>query len=166
MLNILIAASEAIPFAKSGGLGDVIGSLPISLNKNGVDARVILPKYKTIPQNLRKKIVHIKYIYIKIGSYEQYCGIEECNYNGVIFYFIDNEFYFGRDKLYGHDDEAEMFAFFCRAVLESIPHLDFKPDIIHCNDWQTGMLPVFLEINYKKFGFYKDIRTIYTIFII
>lgn len=163
MLNILIAASEAVPFAKSGGLGDVIGSLPKALIKNGVDARVILPKYKIIPYNLREKIVHKKYIYVKIGCGEQYCGIEEYSYNGVIFYFIDNEYYFGRDKLYGYDDEAEMFTFFCRAVLESIPELDFKPDIIHCNDWQTGMIPVFLEINYKKFDFYKNIRTVYTV---
>lgn len=163
MLNILIAATEAVPFAKSGGLADVVGSLPKSLLKNGVDARVIMPKYKLIPSELREKIVHINQIYVKVGWRDQYCGIEECVYDGVTYYFIDNEYYFGRDRLYGFGDEAEMFAFFSRAVLESIPHLNFIPNIIHCNDWQTGMIPVFLEINYKEFDFYRKIRTMFTI---
>lgn len=163
MLNILIAATEAVPFAKSGGLGDVAGALPKVLNKNGVDARVIMPKYKLIPEELRSKIETITFIYVKVGWREQYCGIEECRHEGVTYYFIDNEYYFGRDRLYGFGDEAEMFAFFSRAVLEALPHLHFVPNILHCNDWQTGMLPVFLEIDYKKINFYKKIRTMYTI---
>lgn len=163
MLNILIAATEAVPFAKSGGLADVAGSLPKALNKNGVNARVIMPKYRIMQDNLRYLIKQKKFIYVKVGWRNQYCGIEECEYDGVIYYFIDNEYYFGREKLYGFGDEAEMYAFFCRAILEALPHLDFRPDIIHCNDWQTGMLPVFLEINYKQFDFYKNIRTMYTI---
>ena len=163
MLNILIAASEALPFAKSGGLGDVVGSLPKALINNGVDARVIMPKYKTIPTELREKILLKKVIYVRSAGKNNYCGIEECSYNGVIYYFIDNEYFFGRDKFYGYGDEDEMFAFFCRAVLEAIPELDFKPDIIHCNDWQTGMIPILLEINYKENDYYKNMRTIYTI---
>lgn len=163
MLNILIAATEAAPFAKSGGLADVVGSLPKALLKNDVDARVIMPKYKIIPEILRSKILHKKYIYVKVGWREQYCGIEECIYDGITYYFIDNEYYFGRDRLYGFGDEAEIFTFFCRAVIEAIPQLDFIPSIIHCNDWQTGMIPVFLEINYKKFDFFKNIHTIFTI---
>lgn len=163
MLNILIAATEAVPFAKSGGLADVVGSLPKALIKNGVDARVIMPKYKLIPEELRNKIKPIKVIYVKVGWREQYCGIEECIYDGVTYYFIDNEYYFGRERLYGFGDEAEMFTFFCRAILEALPLINFVPNIIHCNDWQTGMLPVFLEIDYKRFDFYKKIRTMYTI---
>lgn len=163
MLNILIAATEAVPFAKSGGLADVVGSLPKALIKNGVEVRVIMPKYRIIPEDLRSQIVHKTYIYVKVGWRDQYCGIEVCIYDGITYYFIDNEYYFGREKLYGFGDEAEMFTFFCRAVLESLPHIDFIPNIIHCNDWQTGMIPVFLEINYKEFDFYKKIRTLFTI---
>jgi starch synthase len=163
MLNVLFASSEALPFAKSGGLGDVVGSLPKALISNGIDARVIMPKYKLIPQHLREKIVHKKFINVKSAWKDNYCGIEECCYNGVTYYFIDNEHFFGRDRLYGFEDEAEMYAFFCRAVLESMTHLDYKPDIIHCNDWQTGLIPIFLEINYKQYDYYKNIRTIYTI---
>jgi starch synthase len=163
MLNILIAASEAVPFAKSGGLGDVVGSLPKALLNSGADARVIMPKYKAIPKELRANILLRKVINVRSAGKDNYCGIEECTYNGVIYYFIDNEHFFGRDKLYGYGDEDEMFAFFCRAVLEGIEHLDFKPDVIHSNDWQTGMIPFLLEINYKQYDYYKNIRTIYTI---
>jgi starch synthase len=163
MLNILIAATEAVPFAKSGGLADVVGALPKALIKNGVDARVIMPKYKIIPEKFKSNITLRKKIMVRVGWREQYCGIEECVFEGVTYYFIDNEYYFGRERLYSFGDEAEMFTFFSRAVLETLPHIDFVPNIIHCNDWQTGMIPVFLEINYKQFEYYKNINTMFTI---
>ncbi|MDN5276806.1 MAG: starch synthase [Clostridiales bacterium] len=164
MLKVLFAASEAAPFVKTGGLGEVIGSLPVALRRQGVDARIILPKYKAIPANLKERIRHIKHIYVKLGWRNQYCGIEESECKGVPVYFIDNEYYFGRDGIYGYsDDEVERFAFFCRSVLEVLPHIGFMPDVIHCHDWQTGAIPVLLEAHYRHNDFYKNIRTLFTI---
>jgi starch synthase len=163
MLNILMATSEASPFAKTGGLADVLGSLPQTLINQGADVRVIMPKYAVIPSQLRDSIRHNFYIYIGLGWRNSYCGIEEAQYNGVTYYFIDNEFYFGRNSLYGFQDEGERFAFFCRAVLEVLPHLNFQPDVIHCHDWQTGMVPVLLEAQYRHMELYHDISTVFTI---
>lgn len=163
MLKVLMAASEAAPFAKTGGLADVLGSLPAALIDKGADVRVIMPKYGTIPPVLKQKIIHKYYIYIRLSWKNQYCGIEEAEHNGVTYYFIDNEFYFKRDGLYGYGDEAERFAFFCHAVLEALPKLDFYPDIIHCHDWQTGMIPVLLEAKYNHLDSYKNIATVFTI---
>jgi len=164
LLKVLFAASEAAPFVKTGGLGEVIGSLPVALRRQGVDARIILPKYKAIPPSLREGIRHIKHIYVKLGWRNQYCGIEESEYREVPAYFIDNEYYFGRDCVYGYsDDEVERFAFFCRSVLEVLPHIGFMPDVIHCHDWQTGAIPVLLEAHYRHNDFYKSIRTLFTI---
>jgi starch synthase len=158
-----MATSEAAPFAKTGGLADVLGSLPSALKSQGADVRVIMPKYGTIPSKLRDSIQHNCYIFVKVGWRNLYCGIEQAEYNGVIYYFIDNEFYFNRDGFYGYNDDGERFAFFCRAVMEAIPHLDFKPDIIHCHDWQTGMLPVYLKTLYKYRAFYHNMHVVYTI---
>lgn len=163
MLKVLMAASEANPFAKTGGLADVLGSLPAALNKQGADVRVIMPKYESIDEKLRENIKHICYIYVKVGWRNQYCGIEQAQVGGVTYYFIDNEYYFKRSGLYGYGDDGERYAYFCRAVLEAIPYLDFTPDILHCHDWQTGMLPVLLEAQYRHMEGYHDIATMFTI---
>lgn len=163
-MNILFVASEAAPFAKTGGLGEVIGSLPKALREQGIDARVIIPKYRSIPQELRSNISYKKHIFVKLGWRHQYCGLEETIYQGVPIYFIDNEYYFGRDMMYGYeDDEPERYTFFCRSVLEVIPYLGFIPDIIHCHDWQTGIIPILLEAHYRHLNPYWDIRTVFTI---
>lgn len=166
MIKVLMVTSEATPFAKTGGLADVLGSLPKAINdldKDNVEVRVIMPKYSSIPKELAERIVHKKYIFVKVGLSQKYCGIEETRYNGVTFYFIDNEDYFKREGLYGYYDDGERFSFFCRAVLDVIPHLDFIPDILHCHDWQTGMIAPLLEIQYRGLEDYKDIATMFTI---
>lgn len=163
MLQILMATSEASPFAKTGGLADVLGSLPSVLNNQGADVRVIMPKYATIPNSLKDTIKHCCYIYVRLGWRSIYCGIEQTEYNGVIYYFIDNELFFKRDSLYGYGDDGERFAFFCRAVLEALPHINFIPDVIHCHDWQTGMIPVLLESQYRHIMDYQNIATMFTI---
>lgn len=162
MIKVLMAASEAVPFAKTGGLADVLGSLPVALNKEA-DVRIIMPQYKSIPEKLRERIVHRKYIFVDIGWRHQYCGINEAEYKGIKYYFIDNEYYFGRDGFYGHYDDGERFSFFSRAVLDIIPHIDFVPDILHCHDWQTGMVPVLLETQYRGREPYRNIKTLFTI---
>lgn len=162
-MKVLFVASEGVPFVKTGGLADVIGSLPRELIKQGVDARVILPKYGDIPTSFKEKMSHLNHFQVPLSWRNLYCGIERLEYEGVTFYFIDNEFYFKREGLYGFLDEAERFAFFSRAVLEALPRLDFLPDIIHCHDWHTGMLSVFLRSHYQYDPFYKDIKTAFTI---
>ena len=162
-MKVLFVASEAVPFVKTGGLADVMGSLPVELRKLGVDARVILPKYGEIASELREKMVLRTHLAISQGWRYQYFGILEMEHCGVPFYFIDNDFFFNRKGLYGFEDDAERFAFFSGAVLKALPHLDFVPQILHCNDWHTGMLSVFLKIYYQDIPFYKDIKTIFTI---
>jgi starch synthase len=162
-MNILIAAAEAWPYIKVGGLGDVVGALPKALKKCGADARIIMPQYRDIPVLLKKEISHKADFYIDLGWRRQYCGINQVEYNGSMCYFIDNEYYFGRNGVYGHYDDGERFAFFSKAVLEVLPFLDFKPDIIHCNDWHTAFIPVLLEKQYKSRDFYSHIKTLYTI---
>ena len=127
----------------SGGLGDVAGSLPKALRKRLVGCRVVMPLYGGIKQELRDQMQFITHITVPVSWRRQYCGIFEAKIDGVIFYFIDNEYYFKRDGIYGHYDDAERFAFFSRAILEIIPHIDFKPNIIHTNDWQTALVPVY-----------------------
>ncbi len=190
MNKILMAASEASPFAKTGGLADVIGGLPQALKQLGADVRVIMPKYEYAGKS--KRIVrdeatgeleetedraslseflweqdlvlrHIGEIYVRLGWRSLYCGIEQTEYRGVTYYFIDNEFYFKRDSCYGYGDDEERFAFFCRAVLEVLPYLDFIPDVLHCHDWQTGMIPVLLESQYRGLEQYRNIKTVFTI---
>lgn len=165
-MQVLFVASEGVPFVKTGGLADVIGSLPKALIEKGLDARVILPKHKDIPAHFKKKMVLRKKLYIQLGWRKLYVGIEELKYEGVQYYFIDNEHYFKRDGLYGYGDsfdEAERFAFFSRAVLESLPYLDFQPQIIHLHDWQTALLSLYLKVNYGEKDIYKNIRTVFTI---
>lgn len=160
MLKILMATSEVCPFAKTGGLADVLGSLPGVLNSQHAEVRVILPKYGSINEKLKKKIIHKCYIFVNVGWRRQYCGIEELEHNGVKHYFIDNEYYFNRENIYGYEDDCERFAFFAIAVMEALAKIDFIPDILHCHDWQTGMIPVIKEAHYSK---YKDTKTIFTI---
>ena len=162
-MKVLFASSEAYPFAMSGGLADVAGALPKALRKRFVGCRIILPLYGTISEELRNKMSFVCSVTVPVSWRRQYCGVFEAHQDGVIYYFIDNQFYFKRDSLYGHYDDAERFAFFSRAVLEVLPHIDFKPDIIHCNDWQTALIPVYLDAFYKGSEFYKDIKTVFTI---
>lgn len=163
-MKILFATSECVPFIKTGGLADVVGALPKELIKTGADVRVILPLYKTMDAKWRAELEHVLHFNVNLGWRRQYVGVHKLEYSGITFYFVDNEQYFGRDYVYGSGtDEGERYAFFCRAVMEAMPKLGFQPDILHCNDWQTGLLPVMLKIQYNNVDFYKDIKTVYTI---
>lgn len=162
-MKVLYATSEAYPYAMSGGLADVAGALPKALRKRLIGCRVVLPLYDTISEELRNSMHFITSITVPVAWRRQYCGIFEAKHDGVIYYFIDNQYYFKRGVLYGNYDDAERFAFFSRAVLEMIPHIDFVPDIIHCNDWQTALIPVFLDTLYRTVDPYKNIRTVFTI---
>jgi starch synthase len=162
-MNVLFAASEAAPFAKTGGLADVIGSLPKELKKQGIDVRVILPKYADMPEMWKARLTDVESFTVRLGWREQYCGIQQLEHEGVTFYFVDNEWYFGRPGLYGYGDDAERFGFFSKAVLEALPRLGFKPDWIHCHDWQTGMIPVLLKAQFQLGEWYQGILTMMTI---
>ncbi len=162
-MKILYAAFEATPFMKTGGLGDVAGSLPRALLSAGVDARLIMPKFDTIPDEYKSRMTHVADFYMNLSWRHQYCGIETLTLDGVVCYFIDNEYYFKRPQPYGYYDDGERIAFFAKAVLDCIPHLpDFVPDIIHCNDWHTALTPVYLK-NRSRTGVYQNIKTVFTI---
>ena len=169
ILNVLFVVSECVPFIKTGGLADVAGALPIELKRLGADVRVILPKYGLIHHEYISKMKKIAEITVQIGWRQQYCGIEELEYNGVTYYFIDNEYYFKRDTpyghydVYGHYDDGERFSFFCTAVLESLKAIMFIPKWIHCHDWHTGMIPFLISEKYRYDPFYSSIKTIFTI---
>ena len=162
-MKVLFATSEAYPFAMSGGLADVGGALPKALRKRFVGCRIIMPLYGTISDEMRKDMTFVCNITVPVAWRRQYCGVFEAHLDGVIYYFIDNQYYFKRDNLYGFYDDAERFAFFSRAVLEVLPHINFAPDIIHCNDWQTALIPVYLDAFYKQNDFYKNMKTVFTI---
>ena len=155
-------SSEVAPYAKSGGLGDVIGALPQALTKLGHDVRVVLPKYGLIDEKFVSEMKFLFYMYVPLGWRNKYCGVFSLEKKGVTYYFIDNEYYFGDRVLYRWDD-LERFAFFDKACLEILTRIEFKPDVIHCNDWQTGMVPVVLKAYYDKNEFYQGIRTVFTI---
>jgi starch synthase len=162
-MKVLYAASEALPFIASGGLGDVAGSLPQALRKRLVGCRVVMPLYDNIKQELKDTMKFITNISVPVAWRRQYCGIFEARSGGVIYYLLDNQYYFKRDSLYGFYDDAERFAFFSRAILEIIPYIDFKPDIIHCNDWQTALTPVYYSTMYAQRPGYENIKTVFTI---
>ena len=164
MKKILFATSEAVPFMKTGGLADVAGSLPKYFDKTKYDVRVILPKYLCMDAKFKGQLRFKCHFYVDLSWRKQYAGIFETEYDGVTYYLIDNEFYFAGDKPYNaiHED-VEKFAFFSKAVLEALPFLDFCPDIIHCHDWQTGLIPVFLRTLYGHQNYYSGIKTIFTI---
>jgi starch synthase len=162
-MKVLFVAAEAHPFIKSGGLGDVAGALPKELAKKGVDVRVVIPKYKNINWELKEKLRFVQWYTVNVGWRTQYCGVFKYKHEGVTYYLIDNEAYFNRDGLYGFYDDGERFAFFDRAVLNMLKHIDWQPDVIHCNDWQTGMIPVLLKLEYSKDLFYSGMRTVFSI---
>lgn len=162
-MNILFAASEALPYVASGGLADVAGSLPSAIVKKGHDCRVVIPLYKSISAEMRASLTFLTNITVDVSWRKQYCGIFTGVYKGVTYYFIDNEYYFGRDGIYGFYDDCERFVFYSRAVLEMIRCIDFKPDIIHANDWQAAMIPVYYQIFYKYQQGYENIHTVFTI---
>jgi len=162
-VKILFAASEAKPFIASGGLADVAGSLPAALKAHRVDCRVILPLYADIAPEMREKLTYLTNFEVELAWRRQYCGLFSAKHAGVTYYFIDNEYYFKRSGIYGHFDDAERFAFFSMAVLESVRHLDFAPDVIHCNDWQTALVPVFLNCFYRGIEELRNTRTLLTI---
>ena len=163
-MKILFAASECVPFCKTGGLADVVGALAPVLAAKGHDVRVILPLYSAIPHDYVEKLRHVVDFEVELGWRRQYCGIETLEMNGVTFYFVDNKYYFGRSYIYGlGGDEHERFGFFCRAALNALPLLPFQPDIIHAHDWQTGMIPALLRIQYQHLPFFAPIHTVFTI---
>ena len=163
-MKILFAASECVPFAKTGGLADVVGALPKQIKKAGEDIRVIMPLYSVIDQKWRDQMEHVVFFYINLGWRRQYVGIEKLTYDGITFYFVDNKQYFQRNYIYGlGGDEGERYTYFCRAVLEALPQIDFVPDVLHCHDWQTGLMPMLLNAQYRHLEPYKDIKTVYTI---
>lgn len=162
-MKVLYASSEALPFIASGGLADVAGSLPQALRKRLIGCRVVMPLYDNIKQELKDSMKFITSISVPVAWRRQYCGIFEARAGGVIYYLLDNQYYFKRDSLYGFYDDAERFAFFARAILEIIPHIGFKPDIIHCNDWQTALTPVYYSTMYANQPGYENIKTVFTI---
>ncbi|MFB5675730.1 glycogen synthase GlgA [Paenibacillus terreus] len=162
-MNILFAAAEVHPFIKTGGLADVLGALPKALLKTGSDVRVILPKYAGIAEQYKRSMKPVMEKRVQIGWRNQFCGIEQLTLDGVKFYFVDNEYYFGREGIYGYMDDGERFSFLNRAVLEVLPELDFKPDILHCHDWHTAMIPLLLRDQYSHQEFYQGIKTVFTI---
>ncbi|OUS77497.1 starch synthase [Paenibacillus sp. MY03] len=162
-MNILFATSEAVPLAKTGGLADVAGALPKALAKYGADARVILPKYEEIPTHYVEQFQLIAEFQVPFGWRNQYCGLQKATIDGISYYLIDNEFYFRRKGLYGYGDDAERFVFYCFAVMESARHLDFKPDIVHCHDWQAGLIPFLLRTRYAFDPSWAYVKSVFTI---
>ncbi|MBO4277807.1 MAG: glycogen synthase [Clostridia bacterium] len=165
-MKILYVAGESLPFASSGGLGDVIGSLPAALAKADLetDVRVIMPLYSAIGREWREKFTFLKAITVKLAWRSQYCGIFSFVYRGVTFYFIDNEYYFARPRLYGEFDDGERFAFFCRAALEILPEVEFFPDILHAHDWHAALSVIYLKQYYSRHDpRYSGIKAVMTI---
>lgn len=163
VIKVLFVSTEAVPFAKTGGLGDVIGSLPRELLKKGVEAKVLLPLYKTIKESCGDRLRFLKELKVTLAWRACYCGIFELEYDGLTFWFIDNEQYFYRDGLYGYMDDGERFAFFSKAALDILPVLGYRPDIIHCSEWQSAMIPVYMKTLYGKKSFYQKIKSVFTI---
>ena len=166
-INVLFASFEATPFIKTGGLGDVAGALPATLNSLGVDVRVIVPKLKTIPDEFKNKMTHITSFYVPLSWRNEFCGIEKLVMGKTIYYFIDNEYYFKRSEIYGSFDDGERMAYYCKAVCESIQYLskfdNFDCNIIHANDWHASLIPVFLREFYQQIPLYQKIKTLFTI---
>lgn len=162
-MNVLFCTSEGLPYIMSGGLGDVAGALPKALCAAGVDCRVIMPLYSDIKPELRQQMEYICNFYVPVGWRSQYCGLFRAKSGDVTAYFLDNEYYFKRYGLYGHMDDGERFSFFSRAVLEALRHMDFAPDILHTNDWQTALINLYLNLYYRDDPKYYGIKTLFTI---
>ena len=164
-MKVLLVTSEAAPFIKTGGLGDVCGALPKALQQKRVFTRVILPLYGSVMEQpgIREGLRFVKYVYVPLAWRSLYCGLFELKQDGVTYYFLDNEYYFKREEIYGHFDDGERFAFFCRAVVSLLPELGWTPDVIHCNDWQTGLVSVYIRRLYREDPFYSKIKLVFTI---
>ena len=162
-MKILYAASEAVPFCKTGGLADVSGSLPVALAARGHHVAVMLPLYDTISKQWRRQMTFHRFIYVNLSWRHEYCGLFSLEYRGVTSYFVDNEHYFARGRLYGEGDDGERFGFFSRAVLDLLPLLDEMPQVIHCNDWQTALVPVYRQDLTGRWDALRGIRTVFTI---
>lgn len=160
--KVLIAAAEGAPFVKTGGLADVVGALPKELKKQGLDVAVILPKHHAVKQGWQNQLTLIASMNITMGWRNLYLGIETTQVEGVPYYFIDNEYYFDGPVYKGGDAEAEQYMYYCRAVLEALPYIDFKPDVIHCNDWHTAMIPMLIKTQYQGTE-QGNIKTVFTI---
>ncbi len=165
MKNILFVASEGVPFIKTGGLADVAGTLPKDIDKEYYDVRVVLPMYSCMKQEMKDKMQYVTHFYMDFHWKNEYVGVLEAEVDGVKFYFIDNQDYFTSDKPYTDDAlfEITRFAFFSKAVLSALPTLNFRPDLIHCHDWQTGLVPVYLKERFQENEFYRGIKTVMTI---
>jgi len=164
MKNILFIASEGVPFIKTGGLADVVGSLPECFDKKYFDVRVLMPKYMCMHQDKKDMMEYVDHFYMDFAGKSTYVGILKAEYNGIQFYFIDNEYYFSGDTPYGDlRFDLEKFIFFDKAALSALPIIGFKPDIIHCHDWQTGLIPVYLKDSFRGGEFFRDIKSIMTI---
>ena len=164
MKNILMLASEAVPFIKTGGLADVVGSLPKTIDKQYYDCRVMIPKYMCIPWEWRQKMEYVTHFYMNYLGQDRYVGVLKYEHQGVTYYFIDNESYFSGDRPYGDWYwDLEKFCFFCYAALSALPLLDWHPDVIHCHDWQTGLVPVLLHDRFAGGEYYRSIKSVITI---
>lgn len=164
-MQIVFASAECAPFVKTGGLGDVAGSLPAALVRAGAEVIVMVPKYATIKDEYKSQMEHFSDFYVSLGWRNEYCGLEKLEHDGVTYMFIDNERYFARDYPYGFFDDGERFAFFSKAITESLQHLPagFECDILHCNDWQTALAPVFLREFYQGLSLYDRVKTVFSI---
>lgn len=162
-MKVLFVAAESVPFIKTGGLADVVGSLPSELKKEGVDVRVVLPLYKDIPQKFKDQMKDVANFDVYMGWKTVFCGIKTLTYQNIQYYFIDNLEFFGRDGLYGYWDDGERYAFFSMAAIEMMERVDFIPNIIHVHDWHTAMIPMLLVHKYNWIKQYKDIRKVLTI---
>ena len=164
MKNVLFIASEGVPFIKTGGLADVVGSLPECFDKKYFDVRVLMPKYMCMHQDKKDMMEYVDHFYMDFAGKSTYVGILKAKVNGIQFYFIDNEHYFSGDSPYGDlRFDLEKFIFFDKAALSALPIIGFKPDIIHCHDWQTGLIPVYLKDSFRGGDFFKDIKSVITI---
>ena len=165
MKKILFAASEGVPFIKTGGLADVVGSLPKCIDKRYFDVRVIIPKYACMRQEIKDKMKYVTHFYMDYNWRNEYVGVLTAENEGITYYFIDSEYYFNGNKPYCDDPlfEIEKYAYFSKAVLSALPLIDFRPDVIHCHDWQTGLIPVYLKERFQGSDFYHGIKSVMTI---
>ncbi len=162
-MKVLYCSSEAVPFAASGGLGDVAGSLPKALNDEKIEVRVVMPLYGQIKDKYGEELEYITNFNVLLGWRVQYCGLFKYEKDGVTYYFLDNEYYFKRHGLYGHFDDGERFAFFSKAILEMLVNIDYEPDIIHTNDWQTALVNIYVNIFYRHIPKFYNVKTVFTI---
>ena len=165
MKKILFVGAEALPFAATGGLGDVLGSLPAALHRadENVDVRVVIPMYKVISEKYKQRSRLVAEFTVQLSWRRQYCGVWAYKYGDITYYFIDNEYYFKRQSLYGSFDDGERYAYFCKAVMEMLPKIDFMPDVLHCHDWQSALCVIYLKRKYRYLEDYSAMKAVYTI---